>query len=136
MVSHTLGLLPFHFQVLDDQNLRRRFRASNHHSKTQVNSFMCTMPISVDDRWNQFQFNLADITRRAYGTSYVETQRVQVCVCVRIAEESGHKIAKERTKSNRNRNDPKQGQVASNCCHLANILTVIQVYKTVNWWQY
>ncbi|XP_054632120.1 cilia- and flagella-associated protein 20-like isoform X1 [Dunckerocampus dactyliophorus] len=71
-------------QVLDDQNLRRRFRASNHHSKTQVNSFMCTMPINVDDRWNQFQFNLADITRRAYGTSYVETQRVQIHANCRI----------------------------------------------------
>nr|XP_057931774.1 cilia- and flagella-associated protein 20-like isoform X4 [Doryrhamphus excisus] len=44
-------------QVLDDQNLRRRFR---------------------------FQFNLADITRRAYGTSYVETQRVQIHANCRI----------------------------------------------------
>ena len=31
----------------------------------------------LDDGWNQIQFNLADFTRRAYGTNYVETLRVQ-----------------------------------------------------------
>lgn len=32
----------------------------------------------LDDGWNQIQFNLADFTKRAYGTTYVETLRVQV----------------------------------------------------------
>lgn len=32
----------------------------------------------MDDGWNQIQFNLADFTKRAYGTNYVETLRVQV----------------------------------------------------------
>lgn len=36
------------------------------------------MPLRLDDGWNQIQFNLADFTRRAYGTNYVETLRVQV----------------------------------------------------------
>ena len=36
------------------------------------------MPMRLDDGWNQIQFNLADFTRRAYGTNYVETLRVQV----------------------------------------------------------
>jgi hypothetical protein len=35
----------------------------------------------LDDGWNQIQFNLSDFTRRAYGTNYIETLRVQVCVC-------------------------------------------------------
>ena len=35
------------------------------------------MPMRLDDGWNQIQFNLADFTRRAYGTNYVETLRVQ-----------------------------------------------------------
>lgn len=26
------------------------------------------MPMRLDDGWNQVQFNLADFTRRAYGT--------------------------------------------------------------------
>lgn len=32
----------------------------------------------LDDGWNQIQFNLADFTKRAYGTNYVETLRVQI----------------------------------------------------------
>ena len=59
------------FQVLDDKNVRRRFRASNYQSTTRVKPFICTMPMRLDDGWNQIQFNLADFTRRAYGTNYV-----------------------------------------------------------------
>lgn len=40
--------------------------------------FICTMPMRLDDGWNQIQFNLLDFTRRAYGTNYIETLRVQV----------------------------------------------------------
>ena len=65
-------------QVLDDKNVRRRFRASNYQSNTRVKPFICTMPMRLDDGWNQIQFNLGDFTRRAYGTNYIETLRVQV----------------------------------------------------------
>lgn len=34
----------------------------------------------LDEGWNQIQFNLCDFTRRAYGTNYVETLRVQVSI--------------------------------------------------------
>lgn len=34
--------------------------------------------MKLDDAWNQIQFNLADFTRRAYGTNYVETLRITV----------------------------------------------------------
>lgn len=70
--------LPCAFQVLDDKNVRRRFRASNYQSTTRVKPFICTMPMRLDDGWNQIQFNLSDFTRRAYGTNYIETLRVQV----------------------------------------------------------
>lgn len=66
------------FKVLDDKNVRRRFRASNYQSTTRVKPFICTMPMRLDDGWNQIQFNLSDFTRRAYGTNYIETLRVQV----------------------------------------------------------
>jgi hypothetical protein len=38
----------------------------------------------LDEGWNQIQFNLADFTRRAYGTNYVETVRVQIHANCRI----------------------------------------------------
>jgi hypothetical protein len=36
-------------------------------STTRVKPFICTMPMRLDDGWNQIQFNLSDFTRRAYG---------------------------------------------------------------------
>lgn len=74
----------FLLQVLDDKNVRRRFRASNYQSTTRVKPFICTMPMRLDDGWNQIQFNLSDFTRRAYGTNYIETLRVQVSVIIYI----------------------------------------------------
>lgn len=74
----------FEVQVLDDKNVRRRFRASNYQSNTRVKPFICTMPMRLDDGWNQIQFNLSDFTRRAYGTNYIETLRVQIHANCRI----------------------------------------------------
>uniref|UniRef100_A0A336LJ40 CSON011908 protein n=1 Tax=Culicoides sonorensis TaxID=179676 RepID=A0A336LJ40_CULSO len=36
------------------------------------------MPLCLSPGWNQIQFNLADFVRRAYGTNYVETVRIQI----------------------------------------------------------
>lgn len=74
----------FEVQVLDDKNVKRRFRASNYQSTTRVKPFICTMPMRLDEGWNQIQFNLSDFTRRAYGTNYVETLRVQIHANCRI----------------------------------------------------
>eukprot|EP00002_Diphylleia_rotans_P023908 TRINITY_DN470_c0_g1_i4.p1 TRINITY_DN470_c0_g1~~TRINITY_DN470_c0_g1_i4.p1 ORF type:complete len:224 (+),score=39.10 TRINITY_DN470_c0_g1_i4:316-987(+) len=74
----------FEIQVLDDKNVRRRFRASNYQSTTRVKPFICTMPMRLDEGWNQIQFNLSDFTRRAYGTNYIETLRVQIHANCRI----------------------------------------------------
>lgn len=80
MIICRSGLLStmYNCQVLDDQNFRRRFRVSNYRTTTRVNPFVCTMPIRLEVGWNQIQFNLSDLTRRAYGTRYIETLRVQV----------------------------------------------------------
>lgn len=72
------------YSLLDDKNVRRRFRASNYQSTTRVKPFICTMPMRLDDGWNQIQFNLSDFTRRAYGTNYIETLRVQIHANCRI----------------------------------------------------
>eukprot|EP00887_Chlorella_sp_A99_P000021 scaffold16.g21.t1 len=80
----------FEVQVLDDKNVRRRFRASNYQARgggrstTRVKPFICTMPMRLDEGWNEVQFNLADFVKRAYGTNYVETLRVQIHANCRI----------------------------------------------------
>ena len=39
----------FEVEVLDDKNVRRRFRASNYQSTTRVKPFICTMPMRLDE---------------------------------------------------------------------------------------
>ena len=42
----------FEVEVLDDKNVRRRFRASNYQSTTRVKPFICTMPMRLDEGIN------------------------------------------------------------------------------------
>ncbi|CAJ0834087.1 22154_t:CDS:2 [Entrophospora sp. SA101] len=78
IVKNMKKYFTFEVQILDDKNIKRRFRASNYQSVTRVKPYICTMPMRLDEGWNQIQFNLADFTRRAYSTNYVETSRVQI----------------------------------------------------------
>ncbi|PHT40990.1 Cilia- and flagella-associated protein 20 [Capsicum baccatum] len=140
IVKNVKKYFTFEIQVLDDKNVRRRFRASNYQvlellvlriqlrvmalrhylyqeqwmvsgcghifvdhlllktkydiwkpgndeicsgynrgkGVTRVKPYICAMPLRLDEGWNQIQLNLSDLTRRAYGTNYVETLRVQV----------------------------------------------------------
>ncbi|KAF0024561.1 hypothetical protein F2P81_023363 [Scophthalmus maximus] len=84
IVKNLKKYFTFEVQVIDGKKVRRRFRASNYQSTTRVKPFICTMPMRLDDGWNQIQFNLSDFTRRAYGTNYVETLRVQIHANCRI----------------------------------------------------
>ncbi|XP_017782129.1 PREDICTED: cilia- and flagella-associated protein 20-like [Nicrophorus vespilloides] len=84
VVKNLKKYFTFEIQILDDKDMRRRFRVSNFQSTTKVRPFCTTMPIGLSSGWNQIQFNLADFTRRAYGTVYVETVRVQIHANVRI----------------------------------------------------
>ncbi|CAI2163231.1 10068_t:CDS:2 [Funneliformis geosporum] len=68
----------FEVQIMDDKNIKRIFRASNFQPTTRVKPYICTMPLRMDEGWNQIQFNLADFTRRAFNSNYVETLRVQI----------------------------------------------------------
>ncbi|XP_049542643.1 cilia- and flagella-associated protein 20-like [Anopheles darlingi] len=74
----------FEVQILDDRKSLRRLRFSNYQSETRVDCFSITMPLSLVPNWNQVQLNLADFTRRAYGTNYVEAVRLQLHANVRV----------------------------------------------------
>jgi hypothetical protein len=84
---------------LDDKNVRRRFRASNYQSTTRVKPFICTMPMRLDEGWNQIQFNLSDFTRRAYGTNYIETLRYDSYQLITIIIESKFTLIAESEES-------------------------------------
>ncbi|KAF9170143.1 Cilia- and flagella-associated protein 20 [Mortierella sp. AD011] len=74
----------FEVTILDDRGEKRRFRASNFQTTTRVKPYITTMPLRMDPGWNQIQLNLADYTKRAYGTTYTETQRITVHANCRI----------------------------------------------------
>ena len=42
------------------------------------------MPMKLEDGWNQIEFSLADMTKKAYGTNYVETLGIQIHANCRI----------------------------------------------------
>ncbi|XP_052755886.1 cilia- and flagella-associated protein 20-like [Galleria mellonella] len=84
IVKNLKRYFSFEITILDDKNMRRRFRISNFQSTTKIKPFCTSMPIGLSGGWNQIQFNLADFTRRAYGTQFIETLRVQVHANVRI----------------------------------------------------
>lgn len=84
IVKNLRKFFSFEVQILDDKNQLRRFRASNYQSKTTVTTFTTTMPLALNCGWNQIQLNLADFTRRAYGSNYVETVRITIHANCRI----------------------------------------------------
>lgn len=84
IIKNLRKFFSFEVQILDDKNQLRRFRASNYQSKTNVTTFTTTMPLALNCGWNQIQLNLADFTRRAYGSNYVETVRISIHANCRI----------------------------------------------------
>lgn len=84
VVKNMKKYFTFEVQVLDDKGIKRRFRASNYQTTTKVKPFICTMPMKLDEGWNQIQFNLSDFTRRAYGSNYVETLRITIHANCRV----------------------------------------------------
>lgn len=78
IVKNMKKYFSFEVEIIDDKQIRRRFRASNFQSVTRVKHFICTMPLRLDEGWNQIGFNLADFTKKAYGTNYMETVRISV----------------------------------------------------------
>ncbi|XP_050352189.1 cilia- and flagella-associated protein 20-like [Nymphalis io] len=84
IVKNLKRYFSFEITIIDDKNMRRRFRISNFQSTTKIKPFCTSMPIGLSGGWNQIQFNLADFTRRAYGTQFIEALRVQVHANARL----------------------------------------------------
>lgn len=74
----------FDVQILDDNNVRRRFRASTQNVHTDVRPFSCKLPLMLEEGWNRVVVPLQDFTKKVYGTNYKETLRVQIYPNCRI----------------------------------------------------
>ncbi|CAG9768228.1 unnamed protein product [Ceutorhynchus assimilis] len=84
LIKNMKKFFSFEIQILDDKDMRRRFRVSNFQSTTKVRPFCTSMPIGLTAKWNEVIFNLADFTKRAYASTYIETIRVQIHANTRI----------------------------------------------------
>ncbi|CAJ1335921.1 unnamed protein product, partial [Effrenium voratum] len=78
LVKNLNKYFTFEVEILDDLGQRRRFQASTFSTGTKIGTFSCSMPLRLDPGWNQLTFNLADFTKRAFQSNYVETLRVTV----------------------------------------------------------
>ncbi|KAI3381008.1 hypothetical protein SNEBB_010379 [Seison nebaliae] len=68
----------FEITIVDSKDIRRRFKASTFQRCTKVSEFICNIPMRLDPGWNKLQFDLCDLTRRAYGTRYIETYNIKI----------------------------------------------------------
>ena len=84
IVKNQKKYFTFEVQILDDKNIRRRFRSSTFVSATRVKPFVSTMPLKLDEGWNLVQFNQQFFVNKAYQTNYVETLRLQITSNCRI----------------------------------------------------
>ncbi|KAJ9053438.1 hypothetical protein DSO57_1024184 [Entomophthora muscae] len=84
IVKNLKKFCSFEITLLDDRDILRRFRASNFQSKTNITPEICTMPLRLDEGWNQIRIDLQDFTKRSYGTNFKHVERVQVHASCRI----------------------------------------------------
>ncbi|KAF6213109.1 hypothetical protein GE061_010824 [Apolygus lucorum] len=68
----------FSHPVVDDQDFKRKFHISNGITKAKINPFVAQLPMSLFPGWNEIQFNMAELTKKAYGTTFVEVRRIHV----------------------------------------------------------
>mmetsp|Transcript_12417 Transcript_12417/g.45258 ORF Transcript_12417/g.45258 Transcript_12417/m.45258 type:complete len:197 (-) Transcript_12417:80-670(-) len=74
----------FEVQSVDNTHATRRFRGSNYETTAQNHEAVCTLPLTLSKGWNTVTMDLADFTKRAYGTVHQETQRVKIHANCRV----------------------------------------------------
>ncbi|KAJ1773233.1 hypothetical protein EV179_000288 [Coemansia sp. RSA 487] len=78
VMKNTNQLIGFEVEVLDDRGQTRTFWTANYESRPQIHPQLSVLQLRLDQGWNHLTFDLAQMTKRAYGTRYTET------LCVRF----------------------------------------------------
>uniref|UniRef100_A0A3P9MP43 CFA20 domain-containing protein n=1 Tax=Oryzias latipes TaxID=8090 RepID=A0A3P9MP43_ORYLA len=77
-ILKTTELFSFEVQILDDRNVRRWLKWSTIHKEKKVDHFRANLPFRGDG-WRRLVFDLQNITNTSFGSSYIETLRIQIC---------------------------------------------------------
>ncbi|MCQ2819224.1 MAG: CFAP20 family protein [archaeon] len=84
LIKNLQKYFEFSITVLDDKKIRRVFKSSNFQTLTRVKGNFCSLPMKLEDGWNQIHINFIDFVQKAFGTNYVETVAVQINANCRI----------------------------------------------------
>jgi hypothetical protein len=82
LVKNQQRYFSFEVAVLDDMDVRRRFRASNYQAVTRVKPYIATMPLRLDDGWNQVALNLQVGARGGCSAPACARMRLHALACV------------------------------------------------------
>ena len=78
IIKNLKKFFQFEITALDDQKIKRRFKASNFSKFTVISHLCCNIPLTLQDDWNHIKFNLNDFMQRAFNTRYVECVEVKI----------------------------------------------------------
>ena len=84
LIKHLQKYFEFSVTIIDDKKIERTFKASNFQTLTRVKGNFCSLPMKLEDGWNQVHIKLDDFCKKAFGTNYKETKRVQIHANCRI----------------------------------------------------
>lgn len=84
LIKNLQKYFEFSVTIIDDKKIERVFKASNFQTLTRVKGNFCSLPMKLEDGWNQVHINFEDFVKKAFGTNYVETKRVQINANCRI----------------------------------------------------
>ena len=84
LIKNLMKYFEFAVTIIDDKNIERTFKSTNFQTLTRVKGNFCSLPMKLEDGWNQVHIDLDDFCKKAFGTNYKETKRVQVHANVRI----------------------------------------------------
>ncbi|EEB11006.1 orf protein, putative [Pediculus humanus corporis] len=72
------SIFAFDVLIIDDENVKRRFRISTIQTFVDIQPFMCKLPLSLESGWNEITVPLHHYVKSIYGTNYSKTQRVAI----------------------------------------------------------
>ena len=84
LVKNLQKYFEFSVNIIDDKKIERTFKASNFQTLTRVKGNFCSLPMKLEDGWNQVHICLDDFCKKAFGTNYKETKKVQIHANCRI----------------------------------------------------
>ncbi|KAJ2514640.1 hypothetical protein GGI11_004013 [Coemansia sp. RSA 2049] len=84
VLKNTNQLVGFEVEVMDDRGQARSFWIANYESSPQIHPRLSVLPLRLDQGWNHITFDLAQMTRRVYGTQYTETRRIRFHASTRL----------------------------------------------------